>query len=471
MSRRLPAVGGSGASSSSRAAVTSSRQAAQQRYWTVSKQSRIFSSNSTPMRSAAPFVVPKTRQAWHITQQGDLSSLRLLEEPMPTWQQQQPVGSDCQQEQQQTCLVEVRCLGLNLADVFCCLGLYKAAPKGDFIPGLEFSGVVLATFSRADVGDRVLGVLRFGAFASHVSIPATYLRPVPDSWSYQQAASYPVQTLTAAFGLFECGGLKEGQTVLVHSAAGGVGLQALQILNKLHCNVLGLVGNDNKVALLNSMHDITGPVDTLRGMKTLSMPPRNDEDSWSSAQQQHRQAAAGQGVVRFEARTSGQHQISNQLASFLQFAGTSGFDIILDSLAADYFQPCYNALNPCGRHVVFGAGALTPRPGLKLTLNPFSLLAAPASLLGVLKLVWSWLQRPRLDVLSMPGDNKGVVGFNLIWLYDKLDVLAALYQQVDGLQLDAPMVGKEFAFEELPAALAYLQSGQSVGKVVCSRNK
>jgi NADPH:quinone reductase-like Zn-dependent oxidoreductase len=175
--------------------------------------------------------------------------------------------------------------------------------------------------------------------------------------------------------------------------------------------------------------------------------------------------------MRFETRTSGQHQISKQLAGFLQHAGSTGFDVILDSLAGEYFKPCYDALNPCGRHVVFGAGALTPRPGLKLSLNPLTLLAAPASLLGLLKLVWSWLQRPRLDVLSMPGDNKGIIGFNLIWLYDKLDVLAALYQQVEVLQLSPPVVGKEFSFEELPAALAYLQSGQSVGKVVCSRGR
>jgi alcohol dehydrogenase len=114
--------------------------------------------------------------------------------------------------------------------------------------GLEFAGVVLdaaeaaeggsggeatqhaATYKR---GDRVLGVLRFGAFASHITIPAGYLRPVPPGWSFEQAAAYPVQTLTAAYGLYEAGGWSgRGGAVLVHSAAGGVGLQALQILTR-----------------------------------------------------------------------------------------------------------------------------------------------------------------------------------------------------------------------------------------------
>lgn len=103
-----------------------------------------------------------------------------------------------------------------------------------------------------------------------------------------------------------------------------------------------------------------------------------------------------------------------------------------------------------------------------MSLNPMSLLTAPRSLWGLLKLGWSWLRRPRLDVLNMPGDNKGVIGFNLIYLYTRLDILAGLYDKVDALQLDPPLVGRMFAFEQLPQALRYLQSGDSVGKVVLS---
>jgi NADPH:quinone reductase-like Zn-dependent oxidoreductase len=136
--------------------------------------------------------------------------------------------------------------------------------------------------------------------------------------------------------------------------------------------------------------------------------------------------------------------------------------------AGPYFQASYDALDPCGRHVIFGAGSLTPEPGLTVSLNLLSLLAAPRSLWGMLKLGWGWLRRPRLDVLNMPGDNKGVIGFNLIWLYDRLEILAGLYSKVDSLALQPPMVGRVFGFEQLPEALAFLQSGASVGKVVLS---
>ena len=75
-----------------------------------------------------------------------------------------------------------------------------------------------------------MGVTRFGAYTSHAVLGTQYLRRFPDSWSFDQAAAFPVQTLTAAYGLLSLGSLRQGSTVLVHSAAGGVGLQALQIL-------------------------------------------------------------------------------------------------------------------------------------------------------------------------------------------------------------------------------------------------
>ncbi|WIA08383.1 hypothetical protein OEZ85_007822 [Tetradesmus obliquus] len=385
--------------------------------------------------------VPATRRAWHITNQGDMGSLRLVEEAMPQLNSPGQV------------LVEVQALGLNLADVFCCLGLYKAAPKGDFVPGLEFSGVVIAAAAeqgqpepqqqqqqqqqqqRYKPGDRVLGVLRFGAFASHVAIPAAYLRPIPADWSFQQAASYPVQTLTAAFGLYECGGFRSGQCVLVHSAAGGVGLQALQILARQQASVLGLVGSADKVQLLDSLYNSSSSDGQAQQAAAAGAAPPSQQQQ----QQQH---------MEFAMRVSGTSAIAEQLSGFLERAGRPGFDVTLDSLGGEYFKPSYAALNPCGRHVIFGAGSLTPKPGARLSLNPAVLLAAPASLLALAKLIWGWLQRPRLDVIAMPGDNKGVVGFNLIWLYDRLDLLADLYDKLDSLRLGPPL------------------SGRSVGKVV-----
>jgi alcohol dehydrogenase len=246
-------------------------------------------------------------------------------------------------------------------------GLYKAAPKGDFVPGLEFSGVVVAAAAeqhqpdfqqhssqqqqqqRYKPGDRVLGVLRFGAFASHVAIPSAYLRPIPSDWSFEQAASYPVQTLTAAFGLYECGGFRPGQCVLVHSAAGGVGLQALQILAKQQASVLGLVGIEDKVQLLNKLYNSSNGSSS---SSSSSVPAQEGADAAAAAASQQQQQQ--QQHMEFAVRVSGEPAIMQQLSGFIARAGRRGFDVTLDSLAGEYFRPSYAALNPCGRHVTFG---------------------------------------------------------------------------------------------------------------------
>ena len=147
-------------------------------------------------------------------------------------------------------LVNVRCIGLNFADVFSVLGLYSATPKGEFVPGLEFSGVVAAVGSeptsdgmttvefatveareRAEreaslfkPGDRVSGVVRFGAYSTSILAPAHQLRKIPKDWSFEEGAAFNVQALTSYYGLKELGNVRRGQTVLVHSCAGGCGL-------------------------------------------------------------------------------------------------------------------------------------------------------------------------------------------------------------------------------------------------------
>ncbi|KAF6264408.1 chaperonin 10-like protein [Scenedesmus sp. NREL 46B-D3] len=262
-----------------------------------------------------PSPVPATRNAWHITHQGDMSSLRLVEEAMPQLTSAGQV------------LVEVWALGLNPSDVFCCLGLYKAAPKEDFVPGLEFSGVVIAAAEQQDPdlhqqtqqqqqqrqqqrykpGNRVLGALRFGAFASHVAIPSAYLRPMPSDWTLKQAASYPVSTLTAAFGLYECGGFRPGQCVLVHSAERGVGLQALHILARQQASALGLVGEGAashlKVELLNSLCDT-------RSSTSLQAESNIAAEAAANSQRQQEQQQQQQ-HIEFAAQVSGESAVTS----------------------------------------------------------------------------------------------------------------------------------------------------------------
>jgi alcohol dehydrogenase len=83
-----------------------------------------------------------------------------------------------------------------------------------------------------------------------------------------------------------------------------------------------------------------------------------------------------------------------------------------------------------------------------------------------LRLGWQYLTRPRLDPLQMISANRSVMGFNLIWLWDHVDQLVPAYADLDRLITRPPRIGRRFPFDEAPAAMRYLQSGASVGKVV-----
>lgn len=300
--------------------------------------------------------------------------------------------------------VAVHAVGLNFADIFALTGLYSATPQGAFTPGLEFSGVVLecgSGCSQWQPGDRVMGVTRFGGYSTLIDSDPAYLWPLPEGWDFAAGAAYPVQTLTAWYALGSLGNLQPKQRVLIHSAAGGVGLQAMQLTRALGGLPVGTVGSADKLALLRSM-----------GFDKLLVRERNFAQQLKREQQQ--------------------------------------FDLVLDGIGGAVQKASFEALNPMGRLVVFGAAEFTPtgqRP-------------------DYLRALLRYLRRPRYDVMDMISANKSVMAFNLIWLWEQHDRMHGLMDELDGLDLPAPHVGQQYAFVDAHQALAHLQSGTTVGKVV-----
>ncbi|MBB5936999.1 type I polyketide synthase [Streptomyces zagrosensis] len=132
--------------------------------------------------------------------------------------------------------IEVRAAGVNFRDALIALGMY---PGGAAFGGSEGAGVVVAVGDEVTglaVGDRVLGLFD-GAFGSLAVADARTVIPVPAAWSFHEAASVPVVFLTAWYGLVELGGLRAGESVLIHAATGGVGMAAVQIARYLGAEV------------------------------------------------------------------------------------------------------------------------------------------------------------------------------------------------------------------------------------------
>ncbi len=140
-------------------------------------------------------------------------------------------------------LIEVRAAGVNFADLMARQGLYPDAPKPPCVVGYEVAGTVAALGPGADpsleIGQRVMAATRFGGYAERVATRADGVFPLPDSLSYEEGAAIPITYITAWEALTRAGNLQSGERVLIHAAAGGVGIAATQIAKRTGAEVWG----------------------------------------------------------------------------------------------------------------------------------------------------------------------------------------------------------------------------------------
>lgn len=150
-------------------------------------------------------------------------------------------------------LVRVRAAAVNFPDLLQTRGEYQHKPALPFIPGLEMSGDVVALgegVTSLKVGDAVVGAARIGGFSEYAVSPAAGLRLKPEALTYSQAAGYAVAYLTAYVALVRRAQVEAGEWVLVHGAAGGVGLACVDLARHLGCRVIAASASDDKLAIL-----------------------------------------------------------------------------------------------------------------------------------------------------------------------------------------------------------------------------
>lgn len=302
--------------------------------------------------------------------------------------------------------IQIKAIGLNFADVFSIQGLYKAAPKENFTPGLEFSGIVVNkgnNVSEFEIDDKVIGVTKFGAFATHININRNYLIKLPQDWTFEEGSGFIVQALTAYYAIKELGNIQNGQTVLIHSIAGGVGIYANRIAKKFNCKTIGTVGNKNKIEQIQD-----------EGIDNI--------------------------LVRDD----------NFITNLKKILGNDKLDLIMESLTGKYFKQTFNLLAPQGRVIVYGA----------------SNFATHSAFPNYFQLAYKYFTRPKIDILPLIEQNKSIMAFNLIWLYEKGEYLKKQLNEILNLNLRKPLVGGIFEFDKLPAAIRRFQSGKTIGKVV-----
>ena len=332
------------------------------------------------------------RQAYAL-KAGNMSNLKLVTEELPD-----PGSSEV--------TVEVKAIGLNFADIFAMFGLYSATPKGVFVPGLEFSGIIAKvgeSVTTVKPGDRVMGVTRFGGYTTHLNIGQEYVIPLPQDWSFEEGAGYLVQVLTAYYGLIFLGRLEEGETVLIHSAAGGVGILANRIAKKKNAYTIGSVGGAQKIDFCK-------------------------KEGYDKV------------IVRSD-------QFSRDLKESL---GDRELNVIMECIGGEIFKIGFKQMAPQGRMVIYGAAQY----------------ASPGKRPNYLKVLYKYLTRPKIDAQELAEINKMVSGFNLIYLYEKAELMHQLLQEIKELDIAKPHIGHTFSFDQLKEAIQLFQTGKTIGKVV-----
>ena len=149
-------------------------------------------------------------------------------------------------------LVKVRAASINFPDILMCQGKYQHKPELPFIVGMNFSGEVIEVGSDCESdlqGRAVAGSLRPGAFAEYVVAKASSLHRIPDNMGYAPASAYPSAYLTAYVSLVRRANLQDGETVLVHGAAGGVGLATVDLAKILGAKVIATASNAAKTRI------------------------------------------------------------------------------------------------------------------------------------------------------------------------------------------------------------------------------
>lgn len=148
-------------------------------------------------------------------------------------------------------LVDIHATALNRADLMQRAGKYPPPPGASSILGLEMAGTIAAVGANVthwQVGQRVCALLSGGGYAEQVNVHQDLLMPIPDAWSYEQAAAIPEVFLTAYVNLFMEAKLQAGETVLIHGGASGVGTAAIQMAREAGCEVFATAGTSEKIA-------------------------------------------------------------------------------------------------------------------------------------------------------------------------------------------------------------------------------
>lgn len=305
-------------------------------------------------------------------------------------------------------IVQVHAAGINFADILMRLGLYPGTPKPPFVPGFEAAGTVEAVgggVSAPRAGERVVAFSFKSGYAEKIALPASQVIPIPQPMSFEEAAALPVNYLTAYQALTYMASLRAGERVLIHAAAGGVGLAAIQLARLAGAEIFGTASA--------AKHDF------LRQQGVAHAIDYTAQD--------------------FEAEVK-------------RLTGGDGVDVVLDAVGGSSFRKSYRLLRHGGRLICFGLSAAVRGKGRSLravadwwntpSFNPLDMMRKNRAVIGV-----------HLGEMDRARPELGRA-----WLEEMFRLYTAGRIK--------PHIGKTFPLAEAALAHHYIHDRRNIGKVV-----
>ena len=330
-----------------------------------------------------------------ITQHGPPEVLKILDRPDPE------VGAG-------QVRIAVKAAGLNFSDLLARVGMYPDAPKPPSVIGYEVAGDVESVGDGVESlkpGDRVIAGTRFGGQAELAVTDAGNVFPLPDGWSYETGAAVPVVYVTAYAGMIRYGNVLKGERVLIHAAAGGVGIASTQLGKHLGAELYGTASASKHDAIREQ--GIEHPIDY-----------------------------HSQDFVKEVRRVTSEKR---------------PLDLVMDAVGGNSFRKSWSLLRAGGRLIAFGASEAGGGERREIT-KALKMLATS----------------PVFPVLMMMRDSKSVIGLNMLTLQDAkglTDYMQPLTDLMEQGVID-PVVAESFPVEQAADAHRYLSERKNIGKVV-----
>lgn len=331
-----------------------------------------------------------------ITKFGPPETLKIVDIPRPV-----PEKSEV--------LIRVVTIGVNFADIMARVGVYPNIPKAPFVPGIEVAGIIEeigAEVNHLKKGDRVVAFTKQGGYAEFVCTSEKNVRPIPDSLSFEDAASIVVTSFTAYHGLVTLANIQPKEKLLLHASAGGVGSIAIQMAKQLGAEVYATASSEKKLEIARSL-----------GADHVMTYGKNDFSEY----------------------------IKKETSNY-------GVDVVMDSIGGTIMRRSMKLLAPMGRYVLYGFAAVTGKRKISKLKALKEIIAAPL-----------------IHPPSIITQNIGIFGFNLYFLDHKVEYLqkasSILFDWIEKKKI-RPFIGAKFRLDEIVEAHRFIQSRQSVGKIV-----